>query len=163
LRAAPSSDSALTRRTTFSQGEKGNGYFFSPSPFGRRWLAAEGSETDEGLAVDTDRARKLRSTMTDAERRLWSGLRDRRLDGLKFRRQRQLGPYFVDFFCLEASLVVEADGAQHHQEVNAWYDYHRTKWLESAGYRVIRFANSDIQKYPAQVLTAIAEAAKKAH
>ena len=99
--------------------------------------------------------------MTDAERRLWSGLRGRRLEGLKFRRQHQLGPYFVDFFCHEVRLVVEADGSQHHEEVQAWYDYHRTKWLESAGYRVVRFANYDILKHPAEVLEAIAAAARQ--
>jgi very-short-patch-repair endonuclease len=110
--------------------------------------------------VRTDRARKLRRNMTDAERRLWSGLRDRRLGGLKFRRQQQLGPYYVDFFCHEAALVVEADGGQHHEEVQVWYDYHRTKWLESSGYRVVRFANGDILKRPAQVFEAISAAAK---
>jgi very-short-patch-repair endonuclease len=111
--------------------------------------------------VHTDRARELRSKPTDAEKRLWSGLRDRRLGGLKFRRQHQLGPYYVDFFCHEASLIVEADGGQHHQEEHAWYDYHRSKWLESAGYRVVRFSNVEILKHPTQVLEAIAEAAKR--
>jgi very-short-patch-repair endonuclease len=97
--------------------------------------------------------------MTDAERRLWSGLRNRRLNGLKFRRQHPLGPCLVDFLCHEARLVVEADGGLHHEEVQAWYDYHRTKWLESAGYRVVRFTNHDILKHPMQVLEAIAAAA----
>ena len=99
--------------------------------------------------------------MTDAERRLWSGLRNRRLSGLKFRRQHQLGPYLVDFFCHEAKLVVEADGAKHHEEVQAWYDDHRTKWLESAGYRVVRFTNHEILKHPAEVLESIAAAARE--
>jgi very-short-patch-repair endonuclease len=111
--------------------------------------------------MHTDRVRKLRSKMTIAERRLWSSLRDRRLKGLKFRRQYELGPYIVDFFCHEAALVVEADGSQHHEEVQAWYDYNRTKWLESAGYRVVRFANVEILKHPAQVLEVIADAAKQ--
>ena len=111
--------------------------------------------------MDTERARKLRRTMTDAERRLWNGLRDRRLEGLKFRRQQPLGSYFVDFFCFEATLIVEADGSQHWDEDEAWYDYHRTKWLESEGYRVIRFDNRTILKYPAEVLVTIAAAAKE--
>ncbi len=106
--------------------------------------------------MDTGRARKLRRSMTDAERRLWSGLRDRRLNGLKFRRQQQIGPYFVDFFCHEASFVVEADGSQHQNEDGFWYDYKRTKWLESAGYAVVRFANVDILTHPADVLASIA-------
>jgi 5-methyltetrahydrofolate--homocysteine methyltransferase len=108
----------------------------------------------------TERARELRKYPTDAERRLWSGLRNRRLNGLKFRRQHQLGPYLVDFCCVEARLVVEADGSQHHDEVQARYDHNRTKWIESAGYRVVRFANRDILKYPSHVLEAIAAAAK---
>ena len=97
--------------------------------------------------------------MTDAERRLWSGLRDRRLNGLKFRRQKQIGPYFVDFVCMEAKLIVEADGNQHHEEDRAWYDYRRTKYLEADGYKVLRFTNFDVLKHPTEVLARIAEAA----
>ena len=111
--------------------------------------------------MDTERARKLHRSMTDAERRLWAGLRDRRLEGLKFRRQQQIGSYYVDFFCFEATLVVEADGSQHWDEDERWYDYHRTKWLEGEGYRVIRFDNRTILKYPAEVLATIAAAAKE--
>jgi very-short-patch-repair endonuclease len=88
-------------------------------------------------------------------------LRDRRLDGLKFRRQQQIGPYFVDFICVEARLVVEADGSHHHDEDEAWYDYWRTKWLESAGYRVVRFGNRAILTNSRSVLTDIASAAKE--
>ena len=110
--------------------------------------------------MHNDRARKLRRRMTEAERRLWSGLRDRRLEGPKFRRQQQIGPYYADFFCHEASLVVEADGSQHYDEDELWYDYHRTKWLESAGYAVVRFSNREVLKHPAEVFSAIAIAAK---
>ncbi|MBI1212340.1 MAG: DUF559 domain-containing protein [Alphaproteobacteria bacterium] len=110
--------------------------------------------------MDVGRARKLRRNMTEAERRLWAGLRDRRLDRLKFRRQHQFGPYYVDFVCIEARLIVEADGSQHREETRAWYDYHRTKWFEKLGYRVVRFANGEILKRPAQVFEAIAAAAR---
>jgi adenine-specific DNA-methyltransferase len=107
------------------------------------------------------RVREFRREMTDAERRLWAGLRDRRLNGLKFRRQRQIGPYFVDFVCLEAKLIVEADGSQHYEEDRAWYDYRRTKHLEADGYKVLRFTNFEVLKHPAGVLARIAEAARE--
>jgi very-short-patch-repair endonuclease len=87
------------------------------------------------------RARTLRTTMTDAERRLWSVLRSRRLQGYKFRRQRPIGPFIVDFACIEHRLVVEADGGQHLEND---YDARRTAWLEARGWRVLRFWNNDI-------------------
>ncbi len=81
-------------------------------------------------------ARKLRHNGTDAERALWFHLRDRRLGGLKFRRQHPIGPYTVDFACVEARLIVELDGGQH-LEVRS-RDAARTAFLESLGWRVIR-------------------------
>jgi len=79
--------------------------------------------------------------MTDAERRLWSALRDRRLQRFKFRRQHPLGPYIVDFACIEHGLVIEADGGQHMDSAE---DVKRTAWVESRGWRVLRFWNNDI-------------------
>ncbi len=79
--------------------------------------------------------------MTDAERRLWSVLRGRRLNDWKFRRQHPLGPYILDFACLERFLAVEADGGQHS---NADADRIRTASLESRGWRLLRFWNNDI-------------------
>jgi very-short-patch-repair endonuclease len=87
------------------------------------------------------RARALRATMTDAERRLWSVLRSRRLQGYKFRRQRPIGPFIADFACIEHRLVVEADGGQY---LESEYDARRTAWLEARGWRVLRFWNNDI-------------------
>src|SRR5216683_1045181 len=74
------------------------------------------------------RARELRITMTDAERRLWSALRGRRLRGFKFRRQHRLGPFIADFVCVEHRLVIEADGGQHAESA---VDARRTAWLEA--------------------------------
>src|SRR5581483_1370190 len=91
--------------------------------------------------MSTSRARQLRKSMTDAERRLWSKLRGQQLAGLKFRRQAPIGPYIVDFVCLERKLVVEVDGGQHARDGT---DDRRTAWLEREGYRVIRFWNNDI-------------------
>jgi very-short-patch-repair endonuclease len=99
--------------------------------------------------------------MTDAERRLWSGLRDRRLEGLKFRRQVPIGPFYADFVCIDAMLVVEADGSQHHDEEQRWYDHRRTKFLEVEGFHVARFDNAQILLYPEQVLARIAVTARE--
>jgi very-short-patch-repair endonuclease len=86
-------------------------------------------------------ARRLRLNSTEAERRLWAALRDRRLRGYKMRRQRPIGPYIVDFVCLDCRLIVEADGGQHCDSLT---DERRRAWLEAQGWRVIRFWNSEI-------------------
>lgn len=92
--------------------------------------------------MDVRRARNLRSKSTDAERVLWRHLRQRQIDGYKFRRQQPIGPYIVDFVCLELKLIIEVDGGQHQEQVD--YDDQRTRWLETEGYRVLRFWNNDI-------------------
>ena len=89
-----------------------------------------------------ERSRRLRRDQTDSEARLWSRLRDRRLAGLKFRRQHAIGQFIVDFCCVEARLVVEVDGGQHMDAET--YDTWRTKCLECAGYRVVRFWSHDV-------------------
>ena len=83
------------------------------------------------------KARELRKNLTDAERMLWAALRLRQIEGYKFRRQRPIGPYIVDFVCLEKSLVIEVDGGQHEGQLV--HDTSRDAWLESQGYRVLRF------------------------
>jgi very-short-patch-repair endonuclease len=80
--------------------------------------------------------------MTDAERTLWKALRGRQLSGLKFRRQHPFEDYILDFVCLEKKIVIELDGGQHQDF--AQQDNMRTKLLESAGYRVLRFWNHDV-------------------
>ena len=87
-------------------------------------------------------ARRLRRDATDAEIKLWLHLRNRRLEGLKFRRQVPMGPYVVDFFCQEAKTVVEVDGGQHDWEREK--DEVRTRYIEGLGSRVIRFWNNDV-------------------
>ena len=88
-----------------------------------------------------DFARTLRREQTDFERKLWYALRNRRLGEFKFRRQQPIGPYVVDFVCFETRLVVELDGSQHDRAENVAADCVRTKFLESRGYRVLRFRN----------------------
>jgi very-short-patch-repair endonuclease len=75
---------------------------------------------------------------------LWQHLRGRKLQGFKFRRQQPLGNYVVDFVCPEAMLVIEVDGGQHGQDQNLSADRARTRFLTGAGYRVLRFWNSDV-------------------
>ena len=90
----------------------------------------------------TRRARALRQATTPAEARLWQHLRDRRLNGLKFRRQHPIGPFYADFCCSAARLVVEVDGDTHGER--AAYDTRRTEWLSQAGYEVVRVTNEDV-------------------
>ena len=85
--------------------------------------------------------RSLRRAETEAERRLWHRLRDRRLAGFKFVRQESIGRYVADFCCREARLIVEVDGGQH---ADSEYDRVRDAWLSGSGYRVLRFWNAEI-------------------
>ncbi len=101
-----------------------------------------------------ERFRELRQASTDAEQELWFHLRSRRLNGLKFRRQHPVPPYTVDFFCDRARLVVELDGSQHDETVDAA----RTRCLEAQGLRVLRFWNDDVLKNTEAVLEAILNA-----
>ncbi len=95
-----------------------------------------------------------RAAMTDAERRLWAGLRAEQL-GVKFRRQHPLGPYVLDFACLDPKLAIEVDGSQHlEQEV---YDAARSAWLEAQGYGVLRFWANEVLANTSGVMTRIQE------
>lgn len=99
-----------------------------------------------------DKARTLRSESTDAEKALWRLLRERRLDGWKFRRQHPVPPYVLDFACLDARLAVEADGGQHN---GSGRDELRAEFLAAAGWRVMRFWNNDILANPEGVAETI--------
>ncbi|MDP2408986.1 MAG: DUF559 domain-containing protein [Pseudolabrys sp.] len=105
------------------------------------------------------RARTLRKEPTDAERKLWYLLRSFKPLGLHFRRQAPVGIYIVDFAWHAGKLAVELDGSQHITARKA-YDDKRTQWLESEGYRVLRFWNNNVLKSPASVAEAILSAAR---
>ena len=105
----------------------------------------------------TPLARQLRQNQTDAERALWYRLRAGRLQGLKFRRQVPKGNYIADFVCEAQKLVIELDGGQHGEEVNAGYDEQRTLYLQQHGYEVMRFWNNDVLNNMDGVLTLILE------
>jgi very-short-patch-repair endonuclease len=98
-------------------------------------------------------AKLLRHEMTDAERVLWREVRAHRFAGFKFKRQEPLGLYVVDFVCYEARLIVELDGGQHANQQEA--DAERTCWLESRGFRVVRFWNNDVLTNMAGVMQEI--------
>ena len=98
-------------------------------------------------------ARKLRRRQTDAERKLWSRLRDRQLCGAKFRRQHAIGPFVGDFCCIENKLIIELDGGQHAENANA--DEERTSYLRQHGFRVLRFWNDAVLQDIDAVMVAI--------
>ena len=88
------------------------------------------------------RAGELRKEPTPAESKLWAYLRGDKLNGVNFRRQHAIGNYIVDFVSIKKKLVIELDGSQHLEQED--YDVERTRYLESQGYRVIRFWNNDV-------------------
>jgi very-short-patch-repair endonuclease len=91
-----------------------------------------------------ERARTLRKTMSDAERKLWQALRARQIEGARFRRQHPIGRYIVDFVCLERRFVVEVDGGQHTEDEQIAHDARRDRWLEAEGYRVLRVPTAEV-------------------
>jgi very-short-patch-repair endonuclease len=107
----------------------------------------------------TDRARRLRSTQTDAEAALWYWLRGRRLGGHKFVRQEPIGPYTVDFICRERRLIIEVDGGQHADSKS---DATRDRWLSAHNYRILRFWNNHVLANMAGVLEVVATALAEA-
>ena len=92
--------------------------------------------------IKTAKARDLRTSQTEVERRLWRYLRNRGLLAAKFRRQAPIGPYIADFVSFEKRVVIELDGGQHAATEEA--DAKRTAWLEGEGFRVLRFWNNDV-------------------
>ncbi len=89
-------------------------------------------------------ARKLRSRDTSPEEKLWEQLRDRRLEGLKFRRQVPINRYFADFACLEIGITIELDGVQHAHMIEA--DHARRDVIEAHGFLEVRFTNIEINE-----------------
>jgi very-short-patch-repair endonuclease len=114
----------------------------------RRWPG--GPDEGENFMTLKDLARSLRQNETDAERKMWTVLRSRRFSGFKFRRQQPLGHYIVDFFCKDRGLIVELDGGQHLYDVKN--DEERTIFIESHGFRVLRFWDHEVLKDPRSVL-----------
>ena len=114
-------------------------------------------ETRKTSHVVRTRARELRQQQTPAERMLWRALRDRAVNGLKFRRQHPLDGFVLDFFCPEVKLCVELDGGIHDAQQER--DAARTEQLEARRLRVIRFRNEEVEDDLPSVLSRIARAA----
>jgi very-short-patch-repair endonuclease len=91
-----------------------------------------------------ERGRQLRQSMTPPEIKLWYRLRNRQLDGLKFRRQASVGPYIADFLSHDAKIAIELDGDTHATGQAAVHDERRTRFSEEQGFRVVRFFNSEV-------------------
>jgi very-short-patch-repair endonuclease len=102
-----------------------------------------------------DLARTLRRDATDAERIMWRLLRDRQLDGTKFRRQVPIGPFIADFASIGHKLIVELDGGQHSESLS---DAHRDHYLTKCGWRIVRFWNNDVMKNREGVLESLQQA-----
>ena len=102
-------------------------------------------------------ARNLRKNSTIQERRLWNMLKNRRFYNLKFKRQQPIGNYIVDFICRDEKIIIEIDGGQHNTTENIELDNNRTAYLNSLGYRVIRFWNNEIYENIDGVITRLKE------
>ena len=89
-------------------------------------------------------AKSLRQNQTDAEQKLWYHLRAHRFMGLKFKRQKPLGHYIVDFICVEQKLIIELDGGQHAEQKA--YDSVRDTWSRGEGFTVLRFWNNEVMR-----------------
>ena len=107
-----------------------------------------------GVRRTNPNAAMLRQNATECEKQLWAALRNRQLDGFKFRRQATIGPYVVDLLCAEHRLIVEVDGGQHGDEA----DLSRTRCLERQGYSVIRFWNHEVIENLDGVLESVRQA-----
>jgi very-short-patch-repair endonuclease len=108
---------------------------------------------DKASKRPTARSRELRANATLAERRLWRRLSARQVAGIRFNRQFPVGPFICDFVSRNAKLIIEVDGGQHAQQVEA--DRLRTAYLRSEGYHVVRFWNNDVLDNTDAVVEAI--------
>jgi len=112
----------------------------------------------KGASASTHQfARELRHAETEAEKKLWSLLRNRKFKGKKFRRQHALADFILDFYCHECKLAVELDGSFHASEDQQLYDKARTSLLNKQGITIIRFWNRDVINEPGKVLEKIGE------
>ena len=104
-------------------------------------------------------AKSMRRQPTNAEALIWAALRGARMQGFKFKRQQPIGPYIVDFVCFEYGLIIEIDGGQHAEDVSA--DQHRSNWLQSQGFRILRFWNNEVIERRDDVLESIIRALRE--
>jgi very-short-patch-repair endonuclease len=129
----------------------------APSPARGEGVSTRLARKSPLAAGARGRARALRARMTDAERKLWYALRDRRFAQFKFRRQVPVGPFIADFICFEARLVVEVDGGQHAESLQ---DKRRDRWFAANGFHVLRFWNNEVLSNLEGVMTLVAQELK---
>ena len=103
--------------------------------------------------------RELRLESTEAEKLLWAELRNKKLNGLKFRRQHPIDKFVADFYCHEKKIVIELDGSIHDEKINKEYDEARTAMLAGLSVIVLRFKNEDITNNLKEVLKKISDMA----
>jgi very-short-patch-repair endonuclease len=108
-------------------------------------------------------ARMNRQVQTEAEATMWRYLRNRNLNGFKFRRQHPIADFIADFFCLECNLIVEIDGDYHNEREQKQYDEGRTYELSELNIKVIRFTNQEVIQNPDFVLQEISCHLKSPH
>src|SRR5207237_3372346 len=121
-------------------------------------MAEQKGRTWEVSSKLRSNARALRKNSTDAERILWSELRDHRLNGASFRRQVPIESYIADFLCHAARLVIELDGGQHFSDESEQADAARSAVIEAKGFKVLRVSNHDVMRNRAGVLEIVAAA-----
>lgn len=141
-------------RSLATHSRKGRGSIGQPSP-----LAGEGAASAAGEGRALKLAKRLRSTMTEAETKLWQQLRAKRFEDFKFRRQVPIGPYIADFVCFARRLVVEVDRSQHDGSA---HDARRDAWMAAQGFRVLRFWNNSVLTAMDGTLLAIHDALNEA-
>ena len=107
----------------------------------------------EGFA----KAVRLRNRLTKSEELLWDQLRNKKLSGLKFRRQHPIHIYIADFYCHKYRLIIEIDGGYHETQTEVLRDNERTKILQEFGCEVIRFTNREVEENITWVLERISE------
>lgn len=107
-----------------------------------------------------EKARALRKNSTKAEDKLWQAVRNRKIDGLKFRRQHPFEKFILDFYCPEKNLVLEIDGDYHLTSEQIEYDQNRTGFLEQHGLKVLQFTNEEVENTLDTVLARIKELTK---
>lgn len=129
---------------------------FFLSPLWER-IKVRGSKAQMETPKQVSLAKALRRNQTEAERILWSKLRNMQLGEVKFRRQQPIGNYVVDFVSFDKKLVIEIDGGQHNEAQTREKDEQRTLWLEGEGFHVVRFWNNDVLLNLEGVLSRILE------
>ena len=102
-----------------------------------------------------EKRRRLRKNSPEAETRLWTYLRGKRMHGYKFRRQVSVGFYILDFYCPALKLAIEIDGSSHEGEDAQEYDAIRQQAIKALGIRFLRFKNADIYDRLEGVITSI--------